>query len=106
MSLRPVLACPARVGAEDRQRKLDELCRAVLRRFVGQDATPAMVARAEAEMRVAIDEAVRAGTYALPDGLVVDRVELGADMRLKVYFARAAPVGGSGGAPTRPKSGP
>lgn len=93
MGLRPVLPSPARIGAGDRQRKLDELCRAVLSRFVGQDATPAMVARAEAEMRVAIDEAVRAGTYALPDGLVVDRVELGADMRLKVYFARAVPVG-------------
>jgi hypothetical protein len=79
-------------GAADRQRKLSELCRGVLARFIDQEPTPLLVAEAEGVIRAAVDDAVRAGTYVLPDGMVVDRVELGADMRLKVYFERARVV--------------
>jgi hypothetical protein len=78
----------ARLGAEDRQRALDEVCRSALRGFVGRELTPALLAEAEGIMRAAVDEAVRDGKYVLPDGLVVDRVELGQDMRIKVFFGR------------------
>lgn len=72
----------------DRQRKLDEMCREALKDLVGCEVTPYRVAKAEGLMRAALDDAIRAGTYVLPDGLVLDHVELGADMRLKVYFKR------------------
>lgn len=54
--------------------------------------TPTLVAEAEAAMRSAIDEAIRQGKYVLPDGLLLDRVEIGADMRLKVYFSDAPTI--------------
>ena len=79
----------ATVGAEDRQRALNEVCRRVLQGFVGKELTPILMIEAEATLRTALDDAVRAGAYVLPDGLVVDRVELGADMRIKVLFKRA-----------------
>lgn len=74
---------------EDRQRKLNELCRSVLGKFVGREVTPLLIAEAEGCMRQEIDEAVRAGTYVIPDGMIVDRVEVGADLRLKVFFGLA-----------------
>ncbi len=76
--------------AEDRQRALSEVCRAALKDFVGRELTPTLLLQAEAEMRAALDEAVRAGKYVLPDGLRLSRVELGADMRIKVYFDRVS----------------
>lgn len=88
----PQIVRDARRGAEDRQRALDEVCRDVLRDFVGRDMTPTLVAEAEAAMRSAIDEAIRQGKYVLPDGLVLDCVEIGADMRLKVYFSDAPTI--------------
>lgn len=75
----------------DRQRVLDEVCRRALRDFVGRKATPALMIEAELTLRRELDEAVRSGNYVLPDGLVVDRVELGLDMRLKVFFGKSAP---------------
>ncbi len=77
----------------DRHRKLNEVVRGALADFVDQEMTPYLVAEAESVVRAALDDAVRAGTYVLPDGLQLDRVELGDDMRLKVYFARAATSG-------------
>jgi len=82
----------AMVDADDRQRALNEVCRGVLKDFVGKDLTPTLLAEAEALLRSTLDEAIRAGKYVLPDGLVVDRVELGVDMRIKVVFARADQV--------------
>lgn len=79
----------ARVNRVDRQRALDDLCRRALKEFVGRDATPTMIAEVEAKMRAVLDEAIRAGTYVLPDGLVLSRVEVGSDMRIKVFFAPA-----------------
>ena len=73
---------------QDRQRKLDEVSRRILRDFVGRTMTPTLVAEAEERMRTALDEALRAGTYVLPDGLALDYVKLGDDMRIKVYFKR------------------
>lgn len=78
----------ASAGAEDRQRVLNEVCRRVLRGFVGRKLTPTLMAEAEATVRAVLDDAVRAGSYVLPDGLALDRVELGADMRIKVLFKR------------------
>lgn len=78
----------AAVGAEDRQRALNEVCRRVLTGFYGRKVTPTLMAEAEATIRAALDEAVQAGMYALPDGLALDRVELGADMRIKVLFKK------------------
>ena len=54
--------------------------------------TPTLVAEAEAAMRSALDDSIRQGKYVLPDGVVLDRVEIGADMRLKVYFADASTI--------------
>ncbi len=88
----PQIVRDARRGAEDRQRALDEVCRGVLRDFVGRDMTPTIVAEAEAAMRSALDDAIRQGKYVLPDGLLLNRVEIGADMRLKVYFAAAPTI--------------
>jgi hypothetical protein len=62
------------------------VCRSALRGFVGRELTPTLLAEAEGVMRAAVDAAVREGKYVLPDGLVVDRVELGRDMRIKVFF--------------------
>lgn len=75
----------------DRQRVLDELCRRAFRDFVGRKATPALMVEAESTLRRELDDAIRAGNYVLPDGLVVDRVELGLDMRLKVFFGKSTP---------------
>jgi hypothetical protein len=72
--------------ALDRQRKLSELCRGVLKDFVGRVVTPYLVAEAEGKVREALDDAIRAGTYVLPEGLVLGRVEVGDDLRIKVYF--------------------
>lgn len=74
----------------DRQRKLDEMLRRVLAGFVGATPSPRVIADAEATLRRHLDEAIAAGTYVLPDGLLVDRVEVGADLRMKVYFKRCA----------------
>jgi hypothetical protein len=63
----------------------------VLDSFVGRKITPTVVAEAEGELRHALDDAIRAGKYVLPDGLMVDRVELGENMRLQVYFRRGLP---------------
>lgn len=76
---------------EDRQRALNDVCRRVLDDFVGRKITSTVVAEAEGAMRSAINDAVRAGKYVLPDGLVVDRVELGENMRLQVFFKRSSP---------------
>lgn len=95
----------AGAAAADRQRKLDELARGVLRGFVGRAPTPENVAAAEGEMRAALERAIRAGTYVPPDGLALDRVELGDDLRLKVYFA-PAPAEGSGDATSGPLAPP
>lgn len=75
-------------GAEDRQRALDEVCRRALRDFVGRKVTPTLMVEAELTLRAQLDEAVRAGVYVLPDGLVIDRVELGTDRRIKVLFKK------------------
>ena len=83
------LVLAASSGAEDRQRVLNELVRRVLKDFVGRKATPGLLQKAEAAVVAAIDDAIRAGSYVLPDGLVVDRVELGLDRRLKVLFKKA-----------------
>lgn len=72
----------------DRQRKLDEVCRAVIAKFVGREVTPTIAAEAAGCLRAALDDAVRAGTYVLPDGLCLDRVEVGDDLRFKVFFTR------------------
>ncbi len=64
----------------------------MLQDFVGRDMTPTIVAEAEAAIRSAIDEAIRQGKYVLPDDLLLERVEIGTDMRLKVYFADAPTV--------------
>ena len=74
----------------DRQRKLDELVREVLARFIGRVPTPYLIAEAEGAMRDALDRAIVDGTYVLPDGLLLDCVTIGEDMRLKVYFGRLA----------------
>lgn len=75
--------------ATDRQRVLDELCREILGRFVGRPATAVVIAQAEGEMRAALDDAIREGKYVLPDGLVLGHVEIGRDMRLKVFFDKS-----------------
>lgn len=82
----------AMVDADDRQRALDDVCRRALKDFVGRDVTPTLLAEAEGLLRGKLDEAVREGKYVLPDGLVLDRVELGTDMRIKVFFAHADQV--------------
>jgi hypothetical protein len=76
----------------DRQRVLDEVCRRALRDFVGRKATPALMVEVELTLRRELDEAIRAGNYVLPDGLVLDRIELGFDRRLKVLFKTAAGI--------------
>jgi hypothetical protein len=76
---------------EDRQRALNDVCRRVLDSFVGRKITPTVVAEAESALRHALDDAIRAGKYVLPDGLMVDRIELGENMRLQVYFRRGSP---------------
>jgi hypothetical protein len=73
---------------EDRQRALDEVCRRVLAKFIGRPITSTVVAEAEATLRWSLDEAIVAGTYVLPDGLKLDRVELGTDFRIKVFFKK------------------
>lgn len=86
---KPRALLSAQAGAQDRQRALDEVCRGVLKPFVGREITPTAVVEAEICMRHALLEAIRAGKYVLPDGLALDRVELGADLRIKVYFMKA-----------------
>lgn len=86
------LVLAAMTDAADRQRALDEVCRRALRGFVGRDVTPTLLAEAETVLRSELDAAVRAGKYVLPDGLALDRVVLGTDMRIKVYFARTNPA--------------
>jgi len=88
----PDLLQRALVDADDRQRALDDVCHRALGSFVGRTMTPTLVAEAEGVLRSELDEAVRAGKYVLPDGLVLDRVELGADMRIKVFFAAGGGV--------------
>jgi len=78
---------------EDRQRALNDVCRRVLDSFVGRKITPTVVAEAESALRHALDDAIRAGKYVLPDGLMVDRVELGENMRLQVYFRKSSSAG-------------
>lgn len=73
----------------ERQRVLNELCRRVLRDFVGRKITPTLMLEAGATMRAAMDDAIRAGNYVVPDGLMLDRVEISHDMRLQVYFKKA-----------------
>jgi hypothetical protein len=75
-----------RATAEDRQRVADDVCRRALKDFIGRPMTPTLMAEAEGTLRRAFDDAIRAGTYILPDGLVLDRVTLGTDMRLKILF--------------------
>jgi len=77
---------------EDRQRALNDVCRRVLDSFVGRKITPTVVVEAENALRHALDDAIRAGKYVLPDGLMVDRVELGENMRLQVYFRKSSPA--------------
>lgn len=74
--------------SQDRQRKLNEVCRFVLRDFVGRPLTATLLAQAEATVRAALVDAIRAGTYVLPDGLALDRVVLGSDMRIKILFKK------------------
>jgi len=76
----------------DRQRALDDVCQRVLGSFVGRKITPTAVAEAEGALRHALDDAIRAGKYVLPDGLALDHVELGDNMRLQVYFRKVGPV--------------
>lgn len=78
----------AEKAAKDRQRKLNEMCRAVLSRFVGRDITPTLIAEAEGELRHALSRAVEDGTYVLPSYLELDKVELGDDLRIKVFFKK------------------
>lgn len=75
--------------ATDRQRALNEVCKRVLAGFQGRKVTPELMAEAEAVLRAAIDRSVQEGNYIIPEGLMLDRVELGADMRLKVFFKDA-----------------
>lgn len=82
----------AATNAADRQRALDEVCRRALKDFIGRELTPTLLAEAEGQLRALLHEAVRAGTYVLPDGLRLSRVELGADMRIKVYFDKVSDV--------------
>ncbi len=82
----------ALAAAEDRQRVLNEVCRRVLSSFVGRKVTPMLMAEAEATLRRALDDAVRFGKYVLPDGLELDRIVLGTDMRIKVMFKTALGV--------------
>lgn len=88
MDERDKLTRDAVLTAGDRQRALDEVCRSVLAPFIGRKITPTLVAEAEATMRAALIDAIRAGKYVLPDGMTLDRVELGPNMRLQVYFNR------------------
>ena len=92
MTGRDGILTQARATAEDRQRALNELCRRVLKDFVGRKITPTIVHEVEATMRAALEDAVRAGFYVLPDGMVIDRVELSHGMRIQVYFRPAALV--------------
>lgn len=89
MDKRSALELSAAENAEDRQRLLNELCRRVLQPFIGCKVTPTLMAEAKATLRRVLEDAIRAGNYVLPDGLVVDRVELGPDMRIKVLFKKA-----------------
>ncbi len=76
----------------DRQRALDEVCRDVLKGFVGRNVTTQLVAEMYGAMRAALDDAVRSGKYVLPDGLALDRVEVDPDMRVKVLFKKTPTV--------------
>lgn len=76
----------------DRQLRLNEAMRYALRDFVGRVATPETIAEAEGCVRQTLDEMVRAGTYVMPTDLALDRVELGSDMRVKVYFKRVSDI--------------
>jgi hypothetical protein len=72
----------------NQQLKLNEAVRYALKDFIGRPITREVIASAEGCVRLALDEMVRSGTYVLPAGLALDRVELGEDMRLKVLFKR------------------
>ncbi len=73
-------------NAEDRQRVLNEVCRRVLKDFQGRKVTPYLIAEAEGAIRAAIDRSIQEGNYVLPMGIRLDRVELGDDLRIKVFF--------------------
>ena len=76
----------------ENQRKLNEAVRYALKDFVGRDMTPTLLAEAEGQVRTALIEMTLNGTYVLPRNMQIDRVELGTDMRIKVYFKRAVLV--------------
>ena len=90
----------SRFGAVGEEISLDErakqqiemnyVVRTILADFVDREVTPTLAAEAEGCVRRALDDLVRQGNYVLPAGLSLDRVELGADMKIKVFFKRSA----------------
>jgi hypothetical protein len=74
------------------QRELNAVVKNILADFVGRDITPLLAAEAESRVREALVGLIIRGTYVLPPGLSLDRVELNKDMMINVYFKRA-PVG-------------
>lgn len=74
-----------------RQQKLQAAVEYTLKDFVGKELTPMLIAEAEGKLRETFEELARSGTYRMPPNMWIDRVELGADMRIKVYFKRGAP---------------
>lgn len=69
--------------------EVNRVCNRILAAtFTGREVTPTLAAEAEGTIRHALDEMVKRGSYVLPVGLAIDRVEVNAQGILQIFFMR------------------
>ena len=77
---------------KDKQlREVNAVVKRILADFDGRQITPTLVLEAEGRVREALLGMILRGTYVLPPGVVLDRVELSEDLKIQVYFKRVPP---------------
>lgn len=80
------------VSPDERAKQLAEVnrvCNRILAAtFNGRALTPTLAAEAEGVIRHTLDEMVKKGSYVLPVGLALDRVEVNAQGMLQIFFKR------------------
>jgi hypothetical protein len=72
--------------------EVNEVVKRILADFVDKEITPILVAEAEGRVRQALVDMILKGDYVLPDGLELDRVALGANRKIQVFFRRTLPL--------------
>lgn len=73
-------------------REVNDVVKRILADFVGREVTPLLAAEAEGRVREGLVDLILKGVYVLPADLELDRVVLGANMKIQIYFKRVPPA--------------